>query len=1008
MSLIPGKLDSNEIRQKIRKTDFPSRFTITEEETNDIIQMFWRQDAYNSLISFPAYLEHLINFLKEKRKAVFTRSEFYSYLIKELVESKETLTHLLKIAVVMELAQVNDLSITDFDDVLKRLNIKKTDVGLRELKKKRVIKVVKKENGERAIAFYHHTIQEYLAAQLILRRPEPLEATKDYLLIDQEGIIAIKPSWYGVLRFLLESNKAKVFIDWMLELATDNPDVVDEGFSNAITSADPERIPKRTREAIFDLVYATYQNRQIWMPLWSRQNLAYLCGKKHLERFRKDIKQSKSKTETFVRRGNIADIVSRLLEIDSPLMTSKEKVFWKNKFIKFANDDNENGVLQRQALAGLATYHNPQLISQVKKCFDHPGKLVREAFVQFCYEIDPNDKRTIRYLVEGVKKGIDIYGRYGVYEIDGKEGIKELLKYFAKDGVFLRRFLDRESIFNDRGKKADKVLIDHIKAVLDQDILNQLKAVIRTAFQTEKIYHHEKSYFLKQVISIVKTKDPNYLFETVEDIKKSDKDRWRLLCNYENLFAMIIKKGNLKAFFEQIKELDDGKTRVAEITIYKARHIRGKRGERIYQVAVRQGLIEPLAEQPIQRVSSREEGLYKEFKNLLEPEKGKYFPTVFEFVNQNHKELEPQLTKRDRARLIKLVVGEGLKKTDPKKIKVKILDKENEPGRYNISSTASYYGDVLRCAQKLLEQPQLGSYRQNIINFIPFAYSEDQQTIHELVGSLSDDDLGFVNEVYLDMDRDIRYLLPSSYIYTVKIYTERGNKLETPSKILKSFIEDPLIGKHDQKYALEQYGRLINSEDKAVKEFLKDLFLSKINSKQEDERLLAEIANAILINKFKDEKAIKWRFDELKKRVAPFDERSKFQVHAVGQLEEELNSLSFAKPLIELRDIKYSPYFIDLLEFLLTLFSKPKEEELEPYTNYLWRVVSEFIERLKISGSFKPVMDLEKWLQRHKDVEGVNWLSARVIELKKAYTGWVGKPKSINEAINSLPYVKKI
>ncbi|MGI5826098.1 MAG: hypothetical protein ACOX50_01645 [Patescibacteria group bacterium] len=91
--------------------------------------------------------------------------------------------------------------------------------------------------------------------------------------------------------------------------------------------------------------------------------------------------------------------------------------------------------------------------------------------------------------MEGIKSGIKIYGRYGLYEITTKKAIKQLLKYLAEDQVFLEEFVDEESIFDASKEKGDQKLIEHIgKFISDGTTISLLKKIIFNAFEDKNGY----------------------------------------------------------------------------------------------------------------------------------------------------------------------------------------------------------------------------------------------------------------------------------------------------------------------------------------------------------------------------------------------------------------------------------------------------------------------------------------------------------------------------------------
>jgi len=118
-------------------------------------------------------------------------------------------------------------------------------------------------------------------------------------------------------------------------------------------------------------------------------------------------------------------------------------------------------------------------------------------------------------------------------------------------------------------------------------------------------------------------------------------------------------------------------------------------------------------------------------------------------------------------------------------------------------------------------------------------------------------------------------------------------------------------------------------------------------------------------------------------------------VHSVGPEEEELDSLTFAKPLLELRDEKYLKTFLKLLDFsFIILREKETEQEKKEYwkyVNYLWRIVIAFVENLKEKNSFKPLLKLEEYVLKYSNYENSNWLMSRIRELRKVYIDSIGR-----------------
>lgn len=106
---------------------------------------------------------------------------------------------------------------------------------------------------------------------------------------------------------------------------------------------------------------------------------------------------------------------------------------------------------------------------------------------------------------------------------------------------------------------------------------------------------------------------------------------------------------------------------------------------------------------------------------------------------------------------------------------------------------------------------------------------------------------------------------------------------------------------------------------------------------------------------------------------------------SVGRVEEQLMSMSLAKPLLNLHDEKYLSRFIDLLDHSFKFTQGENSKKYWEYVNYLWKITTQFVDGLKEKGSFIPLIELESWTQHHSQFENINWLEARIKEIKKNY-----------------------
>jgi len=997
---LEGKLDNQEVHKKLTEHKFPSGFDPSEELISSIIEQFWFHDFYNSFLSDPFFLNYLIQYLDKNHQNEFNRYDFYTFLFDQIINNKKTRIVLQDFSLIFEKLQTDTILMSELNNLLKLSKFLKDLFPISWFKKNNLIKLEIKENKEYFI-WTNHTLTEYLVAENLLKKKNFLDEFQKLAILKQEGIVAFKPSWSGVLRFLMESEKGTEVIIWLIDFLEENNDNIDDNLSELLVFV-TKNTSKKINKNIFNLIYKTYFKRVVWLPIWSRRRLSNFIDVDIYKKLKYDIKKWPDQTETFVKRGNVITIIEGLLEKKDKLLTKDEKVFWRKTLINFANnpEDGGNGALQRNCLSALANYKDENIIFEVAdSCFEKTqDSLVRDEFIQLCYNSVPNSKYTIDYLIKGIKKGSTIYARHGLYKISEKEAIKYFLTKVSEDDQFWKSFLKHESIFNK--ENGDKQLINKIRNNSDKEVIKLLKKIIFRIFKIPDLYQEEKSNFITQIVLIIKKDNPNFLFEILDEIKKQQNETKtsHLFINYEEILAILLTPENVKQYFDKAKNISENR---ANFAIYTAKRKNNKIGKSVFEKAVKLKLFTPVDEKAVNINQDKEEEnrtqkRINEFLRLLEPAPGKFFPEVFEYYKQNQKEFDEYFKTKNgikaKDRLIKLAVDEGIKKIDPSKFKVTISNKEEGNRHFTWSAPAAYFGDMLSIV-KIFAPNKIKKHKQQIIDFIPYAFSDDMSQIMDLIPDINDKDFEFVNKVMSDPTDDRRYLIPGTYIYLVGHYAKKGYKITNAKKILKSFIHDKYVPDYEQRSSLENLAFFIDKADTETEFFLQNIF----NKREIDNshKQLANIANSLLITIYKDEVAINWRFDQIKTPLK-FNQRDiEGIVHSVGPEEEELDSLTFAKPLLELRDEKYLKTFLKLLDFsFIILREKETEQEKKEYwkyVNYLWRIVIAFVENLKEKNSFKPLLKLEEYVLKYSNYENSNWLMSRIRELRKVYIDSIGR-----------------
>lgn len=941
-----------------------------------LVQKFWRIDSYDTVLNYQPLVDHLITFVKERGDTDFTKFEFYRYFFNQVTRDKVLdRKKLWELALAIETQQKNEFKVSEFMAILDKLGLSKSELASANL-------IVEKDGNA---GFFHHTVSEYLVAEKWIGEGK-VKGNLNGILVKESGeIFAINNSWYGVVRFLLDSDEAwNETYSWSWNLALTNQSVVDEGFSETITSIDRNRLSVIKRSELFGLMFGAYLKKRIWTPLWTMAALPSFCEVKDYEKLKKLVVETKESEPNFLTTiGNILGVVSRLMEDESTLINSDEKNWWRGRLVGFANSGDENGVVQRHALSALSNYKGDLgLIEEVNEdLLKHESNLVREAYLDFCSDIDPNSEVVINKLIKGLTEaGEEIYSRHGLYKISKQHGLLFFLKRLDEDEKFLELFLDKESIFNSRDRNGDEVLIKRIREFIDDEAVNVLKSIVKKSLESKEIYYQERSYFIRSLVSTVDTADQKYIDEVLTYLEGVGGDKAMRVYDYIPYFAWVLNSDNVEKIYKKLIGIDERSGRFGQQAIYRARY-ESEIGKGAYSKAVTLKIVEEVKEKDwsLEQTNS----IYKQFRKYLGSEAKKtYYPAVFQYFHQNIEKLTAhKYWKNDKKRLLKLVVEEGLNKIDPKGFKLTITKGEDgrRTNQYSISSVASYYGDVIKTAN-LLGLSIEGEVRQRVINFIPFSYNDDWNVIWNAVGEMSDEDLKWVNSQYTE-GTEIRYFHPDSYIYFAKVAADERWNLQSPKEVLVIIAEDMDIDDSSCRYALEVLGEYIDDEDIYIKERLNDTLRDKTTEK---------IADDLLISIFKDRPAIERRIKQIKdfaKKAKGFKQPQ--GGHSVGEIEDELMEMHLARCFISAEDASCKYELMSLVDYSFKLLSEDKDQYWSS-THYLWGIFKRYFSAIK-EKELSILTYIDGFYDAKKDeyelIDGSNWFRSVYEDVRKLYFG---------------------
>jgi DNA polymerase III delta prime subunit len=981
--------------------DYLKKYGVNKEDIDNLLGMLNFQNR-SSILSSPRYLEMIAEIIKteglEKIKSVKRNELFERFIYKKLIiESEKNINLncnniikmvLEKLALVMEIYQANQISKDElmefFDNTKSNLNITfLNQVPINYFYERSLLK----DNID-SVEFENTEFQEYLAAKEILRLGRVEQVVFDLSVVKELG--EIHPSWLNTLSFLIEFKSS--LLRKVLEYVFSNPESIHlEEHIKLITKSkyNLEEISTEDKRVIFKIVYLHYQKVSHWIDYDIAEKLSFYYDQSLYDLIKSYINNRSIKREDKqVKKSNSATLIAFLL--DRKILTYEQKSEWGKRFKRFLNKKNQNEVVMVNSLFALSKYKNTKLFTPhlIEKLFKTKNDRLISELVDALSEIDPNHPKTIDCIVRGINLD-NMAARHALGKVNDKEAIKRVLSEFIADNDFINKFVEHESIYT----KTDQIFIENIKRTIDKDLLDKLKMIINkiVSNRIKFIYILNKAKFIQEFALIIKEYSSKYIFELLKNCSKIQ-DVFAI----ENLLTNLLEKEDVEDFIEIIKGLDNGSTREAVQILQQVKYSDRKDKKDIYEEGrkyLREEYknIEDIENQYGNKQHINNLKIYEQFKHKLEPEKNKYQRDVFEFYLEKKDILDLFIKEEDMDRLKKFVEFSVFKVFDPGTQKLTIERKNGEGFTYTTNVWIRIFSTCILLAKEL--HMDISTYRQKILNYIPFSYSDEYKTIIELIPNPSSQEINNVLKLYKNRDDDLIIFRPRNIIDLSDDYN-----IEQSVPILKNFVKSNQIDTFDRKAALNA----ISNIGKETKDYFQNIF-NEFLKEENNYKEIAYVANEILIKKYKEKSAIKWRFDKIKHRAFPF--KMIEGVHSVNWREKELLDKEFASPLVQLKNTRYIEMFLDLLEYSFEL--RNKGEAYFEYASYLWDIVIDYFKNLKEMRNYKVLEELENYINKNSKKDGMNWFKYRFQKLKLEYVIFIGKPLNIADCIKKYNFYKE-
>jgi hypothetical protein len=888
----------------------------SERQVSELLDRVSSFSNPTNILQVPRYLSFLTSFLEKYHdvSAVsgISRNELFEHFIyssldeedKKSGEDKGAITKRLleKLALTMEIYQTNvitkDELMTFFDEIASDLKV----VALAQFNLQKLFDRSLLKTSHDSIEFDNSEFQEYLAAKEVSRLSDSNRAA--FCFAVDPNIQEIFPTWFNALSFLVDMQSD--LLEQLVEfsgLRTSEFKIVDEGLLTFISKVNPASLSKEVRRRLFNDVVTYHERTCQWVPWGLSRALANFYDTSLECTLKTTVESAEGRlgVNRYVPLGNTAGILSSLLDAKIKI----DHDYWREKLIQFASVTAENNVLQRNALHALETLQDPAVIDRLPNLLDS-DQLVSRAFLSMCAAVAPDDPKSVEYFIGAICRD-NFEGRYGLFKLKKAEAIKRFLSAFNTDDRFREGFLEKASIFSGG---EDDVLVENIGNAFDKEMSTLARESVLKALHPN-LYHYAKdSQFIVGLLKLLGKRNPSFFRNLVAELSTKQKEEAGIFFFAQDLLAEALEADDVLEFLEAM--LQAGQEISAFRVMQKVKFSKRDSAARIYELgrAKLSQFYREWEEQPRLDDSPLRVKVFEDFRALLEPEPGKFSHGVFHFFNAHFKDLAPLLEDKDRSRVKELLTDTVFKFVDPSTAEVTITREEGSSRSFSYSANIPLFGGAISTA-KLLGL-DITPYRQQIIDFIPFAFGDDLKTIFELVKSVQPEEMTSVLAVYKEHKSDLWRHQPLSFIDAV----ERFHIVEAAS-VLKGMVAEPKYDRHTRGRALA----VIDSIASEI-EYLRQLFL-QYEHNTEDNRELANIANALLISSHTDSMAIRWRLNEVVKRSAPYTEPT--GVHIVSLGEEELWSKSFAKPLMQLKLPGFESDYLDLLDEAICLWGKGGE-----------------------------------------------------------------------------------
>lgn len=983
--------------------DYLNKNSYSKDEIDLVFKNYFNNNR-QSIIQTPRYLCLLVEYLKEEVMSSLTtvkRTDIFEHFISNKLKKESSITKsqnnhlhqriLEKLALIMEINQINRISkddlMTIFEEVSGNLTIPiQSQSFLNDFFNKSLLK-----NNIDFIEFDNTEFQEYLAAKCLSRFGK-LEQSLFDLAVKKE-INEIYPSWFNVLNYLIELKIE--LLKPILDFGLNSNEIVDKEFFQLITNANVDLLSNVDKCHIFEIVYKYYQKNKLTIEPELERNLSYYYQSSNQQLLIESIEQNyKSDYNNHIIIRNTFSIVFNVIERGK--FTKGDITYWKKKAFDIIIDKEANKYLKKDLIYIVKYLNDKNILKELKQFWENEDQDFKESLLRICIELDPNNDVTVEFIIKALNNKYSLTS-YGISQINSNEMLKKFFNKLNSHYLLIQKFYE---VLDNKSKLK---ILNNIKEVADTSLISILEDFIINGYKVKNNSYMNITGFQIDIAKLISQFNRLFVFRLLNDLSDSKEVHQYQL---PNLYSKILKKAQIKNFIIKCRKIykDDNIAMHTLMSAYSKNDYKLKsvyeegrkyfpKEYKIYEADKRK--YENLQKNHDNIVELK---LTKDFKKFLDLSSTGYFYDYL-FINYSRDSIiiDKSLSRKDKLKMISLVTH-VLKTFNPLTSGLKIIKAENSSINYNIHRWINPYGECILCADLL--GIEIGDFKQNIINYIPFSYENHLKSIFNLIKSITPNEFDPIMNVYDNKKDDLWRFMTDNFFRVVEKYN-----IKAALPIVKKFI---FFENHHLKQRSFDYRSqaliLCESLEPNIK-LLKSVFFKFKNDTES--QLLINTANSLLISNHNNIEAIKWRMKTIINRAFPYNRvRKSSVVYTPTSNESELREKRFASPLMNVNDIKFEKLYLDFFE--KSFIIQKRGNKFEVYGHYIRDIVLKYYDNLKCYRSFEPLNNLEKKIIKYENEDGYGWLFDNLRNLKRQYIEYIGKPDTIIESVKKYNSVKNI